>query len=325
MDNEMATAPEVVQPSRYWADLNRRHADRMKASGIENFKRTLAKDYFTWMRVLPWDSQIRFLIGHLPFGAILRAAVGVVRPLKHPHIPLLEGFALNFLTRLIWQYAAREAPEEIEALTEPSYGNPPDISMGGRQISQDLANSILEFQSFESVAKGIVCELGGGYGRNAFVVASRSPISKYIMVDIAPALGIAQEYLAAVFPHKRHFQFRPFDCYEDVRNEFEAADFAFLLPHQLAYIPSESVDVCLNISSLHEMRPDQIVHYLGEIHRLTRPGGYFYLKAWKVSTIPFENIIVREKDYPLEAWEQVYRREPKVQSRFFETLLRKPA
>lgn len=325
MDVEMRNAPEIVRPSKYWADLNRRHLQRTAEHGIENFKRTLAKDYFTWMRVLPWDAQIRFLVKNLPLSATLKAAIGVIRPFKHPYIPLLEGFALNFLTRLIWQYAERVAPAEIAALTEPAVGNPPDIRLAGRIISQDLANSILEFLSFEGVANGVVCELGGGYGRNAFVTASLAPVTKYIMVDIAPALGVAQEYLGQVFPGKRHFQFRPFDDFEAVREEFEAAEFAFFLPHQLAKIPADCIDLFLNISSLHEMHPNQIAYYLDEIYRTTRPGGNFYFKAWKVSTIPFEDIVVREEEYPLDRWRRIYRREPKVQSHFFETLLRKPA
>lgn len=324
MAREMAVAPFVVQPSKFWQDLNRRHTERMAVSGIANFKRTLAKDYFTWMRVLPWDSQIRFLLAHLPLSATLRAIVGTFRPFRHEHIPMAEGFALNFLTRLVWQYTERIAPKEAAAISEPLIGNPPNIRIRGRLVSQDLANSILEYKSLESAAKGTVCELGGGYGRNAFVIASLSPVSKYIMVDIPPAIGVAQEYLSSAFPSKKHFRFRPFGDFETVRGEFEAADFAYLLPHQMALLPSGSVDLFVNISSLHEMRLDQIDHYLSEIYRLVRRSGRFYLKAWKESHIPFENIVVRERDYSLSQWVAVMRRTPAVQTRFFETLLKRP-
>jgi putative sugar O-methyltransferase len=320
----MASAPEVVRPSKHWEELNRRHLER-SALGIEHFKRTLAKDYFTWMRVLPWDSQIRFLVSRLPLWATLRAAVGAFFPLKHAHIPFVEGLALNFLTRLLWQYVERLAPDEVAALSEPEVGNPPSIGLGGRLISQDLANSVLEYRSVADVAQGTLCELGGGYGRTAYAVASLAPISKYIMVDIPPALTVAQEYISAVFPDRRHFRHREFASFEEVRQEFETADFAFLLPHQLALLPGDSIDLFMNISSLHEMRMDQIRHYLGEIHRLVRPEGHFYLKAWKVSRNPFEHIVVREEDYPLEPWQVIYRRTPEVQTRFFETLLRKRA
>jgi putative sugar O-methyltransferase len=321
LDREMERAPAIVQASEFWQNLNRLHRERLAATGIANFKRTAAKDYFTWMRVLPWDSQIRFLVRNLPLVDTLRAVALTFQPLKHGHIPLTEGLALNFLTRLLWRYAQREAGVELGSLAEPAFGNPPAIYDGNRLISQDLANSVLEYRSYANVAKGTVCELGGGYGRNAFVAASLAPIGKYIMADIAPAIGIAQEYLTTVFPDHRHFLFRPFADFESVRAEFEAADFVYLLPHQLALLPAGSVDLFVNISSLHEMRRDQVDHYLGEIHRLVRPGGHFYLKAWTVSNNPDPEFAIHETDFELEQWRQVFRRPAKVQTRFFEKLV----
>ena len=143
------------------------------------------------------------------------------------------------------------------------------------------------------------------------------------MVDIPPAIGVAQLYLTTVFPGRRHFLHRSFADFESVRKEFEAADFAYLTPHQLSLLPDGYVDLFVNISSLHEMRLDQIDYYIGEIRRLVKHGGHFYLKAWKESHIPFEDIIVREHDYPLDGWDKIYRRTPKIQTRFFETLLQK--
>jgi hypothetical protein len=58
-----------------------------------------------------------------------------------------------------------------------------------------------------------------------------------------------------------------------VRTEYEAADFVFLLPHQIALLPAASVDLVRQHSSLHEMRLDQITYNLAEIRRLVRPEG----------------------------------------------------
>ena len=85
------------------------------------------------------------------------------------------------------------------------------------------------------------------------------------------------------------------------------------------------VDLFVNISSLHEMRIEQIHHYLAEIRRLVKPDGHFYLKAWKVSNNPIENIVIREEDYPLDGWVEIFRRTTAVQTRFFETLVKKPS
>lgn len=317
----MDRAPTIVQASEFWQQLNRRHRERLKASGLGNFKRTTAKDYFTWMRVLPWDAQIRFLISHIPLSATLRAIVGTFSPLRHQHIPLAEGMALNFLTRLLWSYVERT--EGFSGLSEPEFGNPPAILQDGRLISQDLANSLLEYRNFADLAKGTVCELGGGYGRNAFVTASLAKV-RYIMADIPPAIGIAQEYLTTVFLDRKHFKFRPFTDFAEVRDEFEAADFAYLLLHQLALLPVGSVDLFVNISSLHEMRRAQVDYYLAEIFRLVRPGGHFFLKAWRVSKNPQPEFKINAGDYDLSQWEQVSWKKSDVQTYFFETLVRHP-
>ncbi|MFH1393810.1 MAG: hypothetical protein ABIH29_02920, partial [Candidatus Micrarchaeota archaeon] len=70
-----------------------------------------------------------------------------------------------------------------------------------------------------------------------------------------------------------------------------------------------------------EMTHPQIKYYFKEIERLT--GTYFYLKQWKRWENPIDNIIVREADYPVpESWDQIYRRECRVQTEFFEALYR---
>lgn len=324
LEEEIGRAPAIVRASNFWQAINARHKERLAASGLANFKRTMAKDYFTWMRVLPWDSQIRYLVRNLPLQDTIAAAVGAFTPLRHAHIPLAEGLALNFLTRLIWRYAEREAGDELSTIAEHAYGNPPEIFHGGRLISQDIANSVLEYRSFAGAVGRAVCELGGGYGRNAFVVATMKPATKYIMVDIPPAIGIAQEYLTTVFRERRHFRFCPFENFEEVRSEFEEADFAYLLPHQMAFLPKGSVDLFVNISSLHEMRREQVDHYLTEIKRLVRPGGHFYLKAWKISNNPTGEFGINADDYDLADWRRVFWRTAKVQTRFFEALLARP-
>jgi hypothetical protein len=141
------------------------------------------------------------------------------------------------------------------------------------------------------------------------------------MVDIPPALFVAERYLAGQFGGRRIFRYRSFADYAEVHEEVEAAEIAFFLPTQLVLLPAKSVDLFLNISSLHEMRPEQLEYYFEQIDRVTR--GFFYFKQWKVSTIPFEDIVIREADYPVRKhWSRVYWRECAVQTNFFEALFR---
>ena len=79
-----------------------------------------------------------------------------------------------------------------------------------------------------------------------------------------------------------------------------------MTPNQLELLPDRSIDMFLNISSLHEMRMDQIRYYFTEIERLTR--RYFYFKQWQETTVPFEN----------------NRQQCEVQHKFFEALYELP-
>ena len=192
-------------------------------------------------------------------------------------------------------------------------------------ISQDLANSILEYYSirehFDVTAndKVTICELGAGYGRNAYVFLKALPKCKYIIIDIPPALFISQHYLSSVFRDRKIFSFRPFERFSDVEKEFNDADIVFLLPHQAEMLPEKSVDLFINISSLHEMKIEQINAYFNLIDKLTR--GLFYSKQWWVSRNPVDGITVTPKDYPIpQNWTQLYLREAKVQTYFFEAM-----
>jgi hypothetical protein len=101
-----------------------------------------------------------------------------------------------------------------------------------------------------------------------------------------------------------------------VRDDFEDAQTIFLTPNQL--------DVFLNISSLHEMRMDQVRYYFEQIERLTR--NYFYFKQWEDTTVTFENETISEADYPIVSdWTLLNRQQCKVQAKFFEALYELPA
>ncbi len=54
----------------------------------------------------------------------------------------------NTITLLLWQYAREQGlQEKLCQLAEPLEGNPPTINFEGRPISQDIANSLLEFDT----------------------------------------------------------------------------------------------------------------------------------------------------------------------------------
>ena len=148
-----------------------------------------------------------------------------------------------------------------------------------------------------------------------------TPGLRFILVDIPPALAIAQEYLTSLFPERRTFRFRHFDRHEDIAVELSEAEIVFLTPNQLEAIPPQHADLFINISSFHEMRPDQVANFLVQVGKHT--DGIFYTKQWRAWTNQVDGVTIRQEDYPIpESWEQVYEREHPVQSHFFEAAYR---
>ena len=324
MLNEFPKFREEILPSRYWEELNKKNLKQLADSRYENFKRTVAMNYFTFI-VTPWNHQSRFLMRSLPVVQAVRIFVSTLFAPRHELFKWYRSIYYNLLTKLLWAYVERnDADGLLERLHEPLAGNPPRVFQDERLISQDLANSFLEYLSVmksdvESSEISTIMELGSGYGRTAYVYLTLHPDCRYILVDIPPALYVCEKYLMDVFKDRKIFPFRPFERYDDIKEEYENADIVFLMPHQLDLLPDKSVDLFINISSLHEMRMDQIRYYFKVMEKLTR--RYFYTKQWKESTIPYENVVIRQADYPVgENWRQIYARECNVQDQFFEAL-----
>ena len=329
MFREFANYPEVMLPSKYWQKLNKKNLQQLSDSRYENFKRTLARNYFTWI-VNPWNKQIRFLIREAGIWQSMKIIGRAIVSPKHKFLKKRKHtIYYNMLTNLLWSYVEKNDPDgDLNRLVEPPQGNPLQVTRGGRLISQDLANSLLEYQAImqsevDPKKVSTILELGPGYGRSAYVFLELQPSCRYILVDIPPALYVAQRYLSEVFKDRKIFEYRPFDDFESVREEFEQADIVFLAPNSLKLLPGKSVDLSINISSLHEMRMEQIQFYFNEIERLTK--NYFYFKQWKQTTVPFENETISESDYPVgEDWTLIMRQECKVQAKFFEAIYALP-
>jgi putative sugar O-methyltransferase len=304
MFDAVERAGRIFRPSSFWRSLNQKNVEQLDRDGIENFKRTLAQNYFTW--VIGWrHDQFRHLVAKMT----LRDWLEVFRdfPRHDPSTGLSRWrFAhLCIFTRMLFRYAQRfDRLRLLDRLDEPAFGNPFPVHYRGRIISQDLINSIFELyaaferQNIDFDAPLRVCDIGAGYGRNAFVFLSLFPNCTYTIVDIPPALYVAARYLAAVCPH---------------------AKVRLLLPHEAAELAADSFDLTINISSFHEMTPDQVDAYFGLIDRTLR--GRFYLKQWKRWHNPADDVVVSEYSFPYrQRWTKVYSRTTLPQPSFFEAV-----
>ena len=330
MFTELKNAPEPMRPSKLWDELNVTNISQLEDKGIENLRNTVACNYFTFMGD---GKQFRFLKAHLSKVTYLmnklRAHLAIRSPsLKSEwkNMTLIKEymFTHTYYTNMLFDYVKRvDSAGLLNSVEESEFGKPPPVYRGKKLITADLANSILEYYAMAPALDAgplkTVMELGAGYGRNASVFLQKHPGIQYVIVDIPPALYVSQTYLQNRFSDKKIFTFRPFRSFEEIKEEWQQSSICFLLPHQVQLLPQKSVDLFLNISSLQEMRMDQITYYFAEIDRLVR--GHFYTKQWKVSYIPQEDVTIRQEDYPvLPTWRPIYSRPCAVQTPFFEAL-----
>ena len=316
---------QVYPPSKFWEALNKKNIKQLEVEGIENLKQTVAQNYFTWV-VGRRDEQFRYLARNTRILSWPSILFGLPTCDLNARLTWRRRVELALFTRMLWKIAERiDAEGLLDFISEPKKGNPFKIFLGGKLISQDLANSVLEYYSVREhfkaskTKKVIFCELGAGYGRNAYVFLNAFPKGKYIIVDIPPALYVSQEYLSSVFPDKKIFTFRCFDQFCQVEREFQDADIVFLLPDQAKMLPEKYIDLFINISSLQEMQMQQIQEYFKLIDKLTK--GYFYSKQWIISKNPEDRIVINKNDYPVPGnWQELYSRQAKVQTYFFEAM-----
>lgn len=321
---EMRSARKEVTPADYWEKMSMVNMEQLDLQGIGNFKRTVAMNYFTWSGA---DGQIGWLMRHLGWKDQIIAFSDALENVIARALTFNRTYLrYTILTCLLWRYAEKNGADKVlNKLHEPKYGNPIYVALDGKLVTQDLANSALEYLSINDGVlidrNTTIMELGAGYGRNAYVFLSLHPEIRYIIVDIPPALAVAQDYVSYVFPKRRIFKFRRFKNFARVKKEFNNSQVLFLTPSQLEKLPDKCADLFINISSFQEMPLYQIRYYFNEIDRLTK--GHFYTKQWKCGCVEFDGKVITQKDYPKKKnWKKLYARECQVQDKFFEAMFK---
>ena len=322
MFKELKKSPALYQPSIFWEGLNKIHLEYLSKDGFNNFKRTVNTKYFNW-------GTLGIIVHQLSpiFKELLRGNIAPFIDSKFGDAKNLNYFkklAYRIYLASLFEYISqRDSLKILDHIEEPLIGNPLVVEYKGKIISQDLCNSVYEFYSFTQhlkLSKKVkVAELGAGYGRVGYVLLKTLPDPTYCVIDIPPALFIAQNYLSKVFPKEKIFKFRPFKSFKKIKKEFEQSRIQFLMPHQIELLPKKYFDLILNISSFHEMTREQIRNYLKQINRFGK--GYFYTKQWRRSRT-LDNQFIRENEYPIpKKWKVIKRRSRHpIQKMFFDTL-----
>ena len=314
------SAPPVFQPSRFWEALNARHLRVLATDeGLATFKRTLNTSYFQFglpaflgaLPILAWS----WLRHPDPAVFLARAETGERR------VPRALAIATALYANAVRH---RRCGDLLDRLDEPALGAPLRVRYGRRSLTEDLCHSVEEYASVVSglpawIQPHRVLEIGAGYGRLAYAFVSARPDLQYYVVDIPPALYVSQRYLSEVLPDVAVFPFRPFRDHAEVAAAMAGARIVFLEPQQLELLPPDHLDVVLTVSTLHEMRADQVANYLAQVDRLCR--GAFYTKQWRRFFNDVDGITASADGQRLPArWQPVFERSPLVPRSFVEAL-----
>lgn len=328
----LAKSPTIYQPSKLWLYFMIFNTFQLETGGIVNFKRTVNHNYFNWTADLDVNKQFQSLKNELNWSDsdIVNAEISVyfdstVKPKEFTERKWRKY--IEFLC-MLWEFTSKkDRLMLLNQLQEPELGNPIVIEYKGHKVAQDICNSVMEVNTIMEFTKHNpqermkVIELGAGHGRVANVLLHALANVQVVIVDIPPALYVSQWYLSNLFSKHRVFKFRDFSNYREVKHEFEESSIAFLSPAQVEYLPDQMFDLFINISSLHEMTYAQIEMWFGHIDRVC--NKWFYTKQYIESKNAFDNIVIRQKDYPVRAhWQELLNRRSPIYPELFEAIYR---
>jgi hypothetical protein len=226
--------------SKYWERLNTASNDLIDEFGIDCFKESVARIYNDDM-------------GH----EVLMASI-----------------------RELWDYLYEKLPHELlDQFSEPLIGSPRYLLCDDRPVTADLGlslwdyNTLSKYIDFNEIDK--ITEIGGGYGRLAYVILKLHPHIQYTMCDVEPALGIAKWYLPQVL-------YKP--------------NIRYIHPEDL----HSNTDLAIACNCLHEMTPEQVHYYFKFFDNNAR---YVYYTCWKDTTMPIDGTRWEQHDYPIrDTW-----------------------
>jgi putative sugar O-methyltransferase len=338
MYEELEHSAKIFQPSNLWIKLSKTHEKRLEIFGINNFKRTIITDY-SHFPPFP-DKSFRRIFSlwlkkpSLTIFKHIKENLGILYYAEH-NLSLngLLGIYYSLYVRVFYDLISElDILDILPKCEDPKYGNPIKVSYKNMKISYDQCSSVMEYYEImhkipmEIKNKPLVIgELGAGYGKLTYAFLNANNNYKYLIFDIPPTLYLAQTYLSKIYSKNKIMKFRHFDNFEDIKNEFEKSQICFFTANQLKLLPENIIDLFINISSLHEMREDQIKNFHDLINRVTK--GFFYSKQ-------YPNIIKMPKDlsgayeisfddYPIpKNWEIISKNTSKINPRFVNILFK---
>ena len=278
------------ETSKYWKYLVYHHVKMISNNGIENYGTSVAMNYFTWKHLN--QKQLEKLMLN----------INLISPLYkiQDGMTFNESIEHNLIVDLLHKYVNGQ-PQLRRILNSHKYvgfldGNSPYLELEEKLITQDLLNTIVEYDFYCSVFEDMdhprVLEIGAGSGRSLDLILNLHPGATYVVVDIPPA-----SYLAKLRIQRAHPGAVVQMCRSGAELEMllETNNFnvVFIPPSLVSYLPDAYFDIMLAVDCLHEMKMETRKKYAD---LATRVSKYLYVKIWENAYIPLDRERIDSSD-----------------------------
>ena len=140
-------------------------------------------------------------------------------------------------------------------------------------------------------------EIGAGYGGIISKLKKRYPKSRCVLFDLPELSAVQTYYINSEFPDAEIFYYK---ALLNVGDDLFSSNFDFLILPGVTFerLPSNYIDLIINMRSMMEMSSTIIKYYFDNIHRAIKNNGLFVCFNRYIKESSGEKIIL--KNYPFD-------------------------
>jgi len=191
------------------------------------------------------------------------------------------------------------------------------------KITQEKMRSLLEFENIEPLLINNnlnIIEIGSGNGRICETIFSISnKVSKYVLVDIPPALTFAYERLKKTFNNKKIYYGIDIKSKKDFDKLYKENDIILIFPNQSKFFSEKMFDLFIAIDCLHEMKRNTIKEYMN-LAEITSKSLFFKVHGYAHVPFSFTILNVENMDtyFVKNNWKLIFKKKSYFPSHDYE-------